>query len=115
MANEDGFSLLEAIVSIAIIGLVSTALFDLVIGSGMRRAGEVQRLERLLTAQQLLSQLQEAPALPIGERPAQEGTGDNWTIRVTDSRESAFLRQVEIIPPGGHDAILTSLVRVRTR
>lgn len=109
MHNDRGFGLLEAIVSIAIIGSVAVTVFDLVIGATARRARSVDQVEQMLVAQRLLADDVALAAPAEGRYPRRGSDGRLWTITVAKSRESDHLKEVAVIPPGQARPLLMTL------
>lgn len=111
--NDEGFSLIEAIVALAVIGLVSMAVFDLLINPASRQAEDVKTLDRLISARQVLADVGTWQFISPGERQVKLDDGTVWKVRVTTVAESTHLRRIDVIPTGEDTAVLSSLLRVR--
>ncbi len=82
MRREHGFTLLEVLVALTILGVALTLLFG-IFGHSLARARETQsRMEARTLAASLLAQAQAAPALTLGERDGSTRTGMAWRLDV---------------------------------
>lgn len=82
MKREHGFTLLEVLVALTILGVALTVLFA-VFGHSLDRSRETQsRLEARSAAAALLAQAETAPTLPYGERSGRLSSGMDWTLDV---------------------------------
>jgi general secretion pathway protein I len=82
MRREGGFTLLEVLVALTILGVALTVLFA-VFGHSLARAREAQsRMEARTIAQGLLAQAQTAPTVAVGETSGRSGSGMEWRFDV---------------------------------
>ncbi|HWA90947.1 MAG TPA: type II secretion system protein [Rhizomicrobium sp.] len=82
MRDERGFTLLEVLVALTILGVALTVLFG-IFGHSLSRARETQsRLEARTLASSLLAEAETAPALAYGDRGGRVQSGMDWQLSV---------------------------------
>lgn len=82
MRKEGGFTLLEVLVALSILGVTLTVLFA-VFGHSLDRSRETQsRLEARAAASALLAQAEAARTLSYGDSGGRLPSGMDWTLSV---------------------------------
>lgn len=80
--SEHGFTLLEVLIALTILGVALTVLFG-IFGHSLSRSRETQsRLEARALATSLLAQVRNAPRLAFGERSGHLRSGLDWNVVV---------------------------------
>jgi general secretion pathway protein I len=80
--RERGFTLLEVLVALTILGVALTVLFG-IFGHSLSRSRETQsRLEARVLATSLLAEARTAPALAFGQRSGRMRSGMDWHLTV---------------------------------
>jgi|SRR6516225_215517 len=128
-SDEAGFTLLEVIVTIAILALTFTILFQ-TIAETVDRTGQSENLGRAqLLARSLLDQVGRELPMKAGESVGEDGNGLHWRLRQSPYREAgdngqsmmaAMQVSAEIFwgrPPFSHSITISTLRldHVRTR
>lgn len=82
MKREGGFTLLEVLVALSILGVTLTVLFA-IFGHSLDRSRETQsRLEARTAASALLAQAETVATLRYGDSNGRLSTGMDWTLNV---------------------------------
>lgn len=82
MRHERGFTLLEVLVALTILGVGLTVLFG-IFGHSLSRSRETQsRMEARTLATSLLAEARTAPTLSFGERGGRMRSGMEWRLSV---------------------------------
>lgn len=82
MRRADGFTLLEVLVALTVLGVALTVLFG-IFGHSLSRSREtLSRLEARTAAAALLAQAETAPALKYGETQGHLSSGLDWRLSV---------------------------------
>lgn len=82
MRRADGFTLLEVLVALTVLGVALTVLFG-IFGHNLSRSRETQwRMEARTAAAALLAQAETAPALRYGETRGHLNSGLDWRLNV---------------------------------
>jgi len=82
MRREEGFTLLEVLVALTILGLALSVLFA-IFGHSLARSRETQsRMEARVIAEGLLAQAETAPTVALGQTTGRSGSGMAWRFDV---------------------------------
>lgn len=82
MRRDDGFTLLEVLVALTVLGVALTVLFA-IFGHSLARSRETQsRLEARALATSLLAQAEASPRLSFGDSSGRMNSGMEWQLDV---------------------------------
>lgn len=82
MRRDDGFTLLEVLVALTVLGVALTVLFG-IFGQSLSRSRETQsRLEARTLATSLLAQAEVSPGLSFGDSSGRTPSGMEWQLDV---------------------------------
>jgi prepilin-type N-terminal cleavage/methylation domain-containing protein len=106
--RSDGFSLVEAIVALAIVSLTAMALVDLIVGAADRQHRSMARWGDLSAARSIIERQTVTPLSP-GRHRVRGEDGGVWWVSVGRVAESARVIRLSVSRSEAEPAILTTL------